>query len=75
MSNHRQDHDDLLECFAHVECAVPGLEQKVEHLINNVNCTESTLQESAGLIRHNTNNMREYFEAASSSLIKVHPYR
>ena len=74
MSNHRQAHDDLLECSAHIQCDVPGPDQKVEHLIDSIACTDSTLQAAIGLIRANTNNMREDFEAAASSLIKVDPY-
>ena len=75
VSNHRQGHDDLLEYFAHIQCAVPSPEQKVEHLIDRIACTDSTLQAAIGLIRANTNNMREDFEAAASSLIEVDPYR
>ena len=75
VSNHRQAHDDLLECSAHIQCAVPGPEQKVEYLIDSIACTDSTLQAAIGLIRANTNNMREDFEAAASSLIEVDPYR
>ena len=43
VSNHRQAHDDLLECSAHIQCAVPGPEQKVEYLIDSIACTDSTL--------------------------------
>ena len=75
MSNHRQAHDDLLECSAHIQCAVPGPVEKVEHVIDSITCTDSTLHADIGLIRANTNNMREDFEAAASSLIEVDPYR
>ena len=75
MSNHRQAHDDLLECSAHIQCAVPGPEKKVDYLIDSITCTDSTLQEAIGLIRVKTNKMREYFEAVSSSLIEVDLYR
>ena len=74
VSNHRQTYDDLLEYSAHIQCAVPGLEQKVECLIDSITCTDSTLQAAIGLVRSNTNNMREDFEAAASSLIEVDPY-
>ena len=73
--NHRQAHDDLMECSAHIEYSVPGMDQKVECLIASITCTDKTLQEAIGLVRDNTNNMREYFETASSSLIEVDPYR
>ena len=75
MSKYMQAHDDLLECSAHIQCAVPGPEQKVEYLIDSIACTDSTLQAAICLIRANTNNMREDFEAAASSLIEVDPYR
>ena len=75
MSNHRKSHDDRLEYSAHVQCAVPGLEQTVECLIDSITCTDSTLHAAIGLVRANTSNMREYFESASSSLIEVDPYR
>ena len=73
--NHRQAHDDLLESSARIQCAVPGLEQKVECLIDSIACTDRTLQESKGIIRANTNNMRENFEASHSSFIEVDHYR
>ena len=72
--NHTQDHKDLMECSAHIQCAVPVQEQKVEHLIDSIICTDSTLHADIGLVRASTNNLREYFEAASSSLIEVDPY-
>ena len=75
MSNQRQDYDDLLEYSAHIQCAVPGPEQKVECLINCITFIDSALQTDIGLIRANTNNVQEDFEAASSSLIEVDPYR
>ena len=49
--------------------------KKLKHLIDSITCTDSTLQEAMCLIRANTNNMREIFEAAASSLIEVDPYR
>ena len=67
--NHRKAHDDLLEFSVRIECAVPGPDQKVQCLINSINCTDSTLQADIGLIRANTNNMREDFEAESSSFV------
>ena len=75
VSNHSQAHDDLMECSLHIECAVPGPEKKVECLIDSITCTDSTLQAFMGLVRANNNNMREDFEALSSYLIEVDPYR
>ena len=51
----------------------PG--QQIEYLIDSIACADSTLQADIGLVRANTNNMREDFEATSSSLIEVDPYR
>ena len=75
VSNHRQAHEDLMECSAHIQCAFSGPEKKVECLIDSISCTDSTLQATIGLIRANINNMREDVEAAASSLIEVDPYR
>ena len=55
--------------------AVPGPEQKVECLIDSIAYTNITLQATIGLVRANTKNMKEDFEAAASSLIEVDPYR
>ena len=75
MSNHRKAHDELPECSAHVECAVPTSEQKVTCLVDRITCTDSTLQESLVFVRTNTNSVREHFEAMSSSLVQVDPCR
>ena len=50
-------------------------EQKVECLIDSITCTDSAFQAAIGLVRANTNNMIEDFEAAASSLIEVNPHR
>ena len=65
----------MLECSEHVQCAIPGTEQKVECHIDNITCTDFTLPAAISLVRVNTNNMREDFEVAASSLIEVDPYR
>ena len=75
MSNHRQAFDDLRECAAHITTNVPGEPQRVEYLIDSITSKDNTLQEAIGLIRANTNNMRNDFEAAASSMIEVDPYR
>ena len=54
---------------------VPRLEQKVKNLVDSIDYIDSTLQTAIGLIRANTNDMREYFEATSSYLMEVDPYR
>ena len=75
MCNHRKFHDNLMECSTHIECAVPGPDKKIEHLIDSINCTDSTLQAAMSLVRDNTNNMPEDFEASHSSLIEVDLHR
>ena len=45
--------------------------QKFEHLIDNIKCTNISLQEDIVVIRANTNSMREAFGDSSSSLIEV----
>lgn len=75
VSNHRNAVDDLRDCSMHITVAVPDEPQRVEYLIDSITCSDSTLQASIGLIRANTNNMREDFESAASALIEVDPYR
>ena len=75
VSLHRSAHDDLRECNNHITVNVPDASQRVEYLIDSISCADSTLQASIGLIRANTNNMRNDFESAASSLIEVDPYR
>ena len=75
VSNHRQAVDDLRECSSHITVPVPDESQRVEYLIDSINCADNTLQAAIGLIRANTNEMRSNFEAAASTLIEVDPYR
>ena len=75
VSNHRQAVDDLRECSSHITVAVPDQSQRVEYLIDSIACNDSTLQAAIGLIRANTNNMRNDYESAASALIEVDPYR
>ena len=75
VSNHRKANDDLIECAKHITCNTPSQDQRVEYLIDSITSTDPTLQAAIGIIRANTNNMREDFEKASSSLIEVDPYR
>lgn len=75
VTNHRIAYDDLRECSAHITVPVPTDPQRVEYLIDSIKSTDSTLQAAIGLVRTNTNNMRDDFEAASSHLIEVDPYR
>ena len=75
MSNHRQAFDDVRECAAHITTNVPGEPQRVECLIDSITSKDNTLQAAVGLIRANTNNMRNHFEMTASILIEVDPYR
>ena len=75
VSNHRQAHDDLLECSNHITVPVLDQSQRVEYLIDSISCTDNTLQAAIGLIRANTNGMRTNFDLAASTLIEVDPYR
>ena len=75
VSNHRQAVDDLRECSSHITVSVPDQSQRVEYLIDSIACNDSTLQAAIGLIRANTNNMRNDYESAASALIEVDPYR
>jgi hypothetical protein len=75
VSNHRQAFDDIRECSLHITVPVPSEPQRVEYLIDSVSSKDTSLQAAIGIIRANTNNMRNDFEAASTSLIEVDPYR
>ena len=75
VSNHRQAVDDLKDCSTHITVAVPDPAQRVEYLIDSISCNDTALQAAIGLVRANTNNMRNDFEAAASALIEVDPYR
>jgi hypothetical protein len=75
VSNHRVAYDDLQDCATHITIPVPNDEQRVEYLIDSISCPDSTLQAAIGLIRANTNDMRQNFEDAASSLIEVDPYK
>ena len=46
----------------------------MEYLIDSINSKDSTLQASIGLVRANTNNMRNDFEGAANILIEIYPY-
>ena len=47
----------------------------MEYLIDSITSKDSTLQASIGLVRANTNNMRNNFEGAGNILIEIDPYR
>ena len=54
---------------------VPDQSQRVEYLIDSLQCGDNTLQAEIGLVRANTNEMRQNFEAAATALIGVDPYQ
>ena len=43
ISNHRQAVDDILECSSHITVAVPDQPQRVEYLLDLINCSDFTL--------------------------------
>ena len=75
INNHRQEFDNLRELFEHRTVPVPDQLQRVEYLIDSHACGDNTLQETIGLVRSNTNEMRQNFEAAATDLIEVYPYQ
>ena len=75
VSNHRQAFDELRECSQHITVPVPSDSQRVEYLIDSISSKDVTLSSAIGIIRANTNNMRNDFEGAASSMIEVDPYR
>ena len=74
VSNHRQTYDDLRECSTHITVPVPSDTQRVEYLIYSITSKDSTLQDSIGLFRANTNNMRNNFEGEANIPIEIDPY-
>ena len=75
VSNHRTAIDDLTDCAQHINNDVPDITQRVEYLLESINCQESSLQAAMGNIRADTNNMRSNFEMAASHIIEIDPYR
>ncbi len=75
VSNHCSAHDDLRECANHITVSVPDTAQRIEYLIDSITCQDNTLQAVIGLVRANTNNMRNDFESAASAMIEVDPYK
>ena len=75
VSNHSQAVDDLNECLSRITVSIPYQSQRVEYLIDSLVCNDNTLHAAIGLVRANTNNMRNDLEAAASTLIEVDPYR
>ena len=75
VSNHHQAFDELRECSQHINVPVPSDSQRVEYLIDSISSKDVTLSSAIGIIRANTNNMRNDFEGAASSMIEVDPYR
>ena len=53
---------------------MPGEEQRVQYLIDSIDCGEQAVQATIGLIRNNMNDMRSSFEKSASALIDVDPY-
>ena len=54
---------------------VPDQTQRVEYLIDSIQTSDYTLQSALGLVRANTNNMRNDFEVSSSYMIEVDSYK
>ena len=75
VSNHRQAADDLLECATHINNQVPNEPQRVEYLLDSINCQDAALQAAIGNIRADSNGMRSLFEPAAAHLLEVDPYR
>ena len=69
VSNHRQAHEDLADCSAHITVSVPDASQRVEFLIVSINCQDGTLHATFSLIRSDVNSMQSDFEKSASVLI------
>ena len=49
--------------------------QRVEYLIDSINCSDSVLQAALGLVQANINSVKTDFELAGSLFIEVDHYR
>ena len=58
ISNQCQAVDDTSGCSEHITVAIPDQPQRVEYLLDSINCADNTLQHALRLIRTNTNDMR-----------------
>jgi len=74
ISNHRQAFDDLCECALYIATNFSSEPRRVEYLIDSITSKDNTLQAAVGVIRANTNNMKNEFETTASRLIEVDPY-
>ena len=54
---------------------VPDGAQRVEYLIDSINCSDSALQAALGIVQADTDSMKTNFELAGSTPIEVDPYR
>ena len=61
ITNHHQAFEDLRECSEHITMPVPDQSQRVEYLIDSLACGENTFQAAIGLMRANTNDIRQNF--------------
>ena len=74
VSTHIQCFEELISCSEHVTTLVPGEEQRVQYLIDSIECGEQAVQATIGRIRNNMNDMRSSFEKSASALIDVDTY-
>ena len=74
VSTHRQCVEDLMNCAEHVTTTVSGEEQRVQYLIDSIDCAAHTIQATIGFIRNNVGDMRTNFEKLASALIENDPY-
>ena len=74
VSKHRKAHDQIQECSTHVACQVLSAEQKVEHLLDSISCSDNGIQATLALIRSDRL-LRADFEQAASNLIEADPFR
>ena len=75
VSNHCQEVQYIQEFATNITTSVPDQAQRVEYLIDSILCLDNTLQSEIRMVRANTNNTRNNFEAAESKLIEVYPYK
>ena len=75
ITNHRQIFDDLHKFSKHITVPVPDQSQRVEYLIDSLAYGDNKLQAAIGLLKDNTNEMRQNFKASSTDIIEVDPYQ
>ena len=73
-SQHRAKYQQLVEASTHIKFQVPNEHTRVDYLLENIECSDSSLQAAIAKVRTDTDGAREDFELAVSELLPVDPF-